>query len=63
MYKVVVSVVQAWTKLMFDSMILFRWLLPSVPSDGLIGRQDSGKTKTDLILSSSFVSAVEENVL
>ena len=50
MYKVVVSVVQAWTNLMFDSMILFRWLLPSVPSDGLIGRQDSGKTKTDLIL-------------
>ena len=49
-YKVVASVVQAWTKLKLFSMVLFRWLLPSVPSDGLIGRQNSGKTKTDLML-------------
>ena len=41
MYKVVFSVEQAWTKLKPVSMVLFRWLHPSVPSDGLIGRQNS----------------------
>ena len=42
MYKVVDSVVQALTKLKLIPMVLLRWLHPSVPSDGLKGRQNSG---------------------